>query len=173
MNDFVKKTAAKNGLILGTLLTFLNAYIYFYNNSLISNIGIGFFFLLLFIACGIFSVLKVKSLSNGKINFRTTFSAYFITILTAHALIALGLIIITNLLISPEIAKAIKKMIIDFNINTLKLNNASQKDIANAIQLSKNYNPFAITEILSGSLKYLLRDSIIGLVVAAFFRNTK
>lgn len=173
MNDFVKKTAGKNGLILGFILTILNAYFYFYNTSLINNVGFGFFFLLLFIIFGIFSILKVKSYLKGKIDFRTTFSSYFITIFSAHVIVAIGLIIITNFLISNEIAIAVKKAIIDFNINTMKLNNASQTDISNAVRLSKNYNPFAIQEILSGSLKYLLRDSIIGLVVSAFFRNTK
>ena len=173
MNNFVKKIAGKYGLILGILLTSLNAYIYFYNNSLIINAGFGFIPLFLLILFGIFTVLKTKSFLGGKINFRTTFSAYFITILTAHSIIALGLIVITNFLISPDTLESIKKIIIDFNINTMKSNNASAKDIANAIKISNNYNPFAIKEILSGSLKYLLRDSIIGLIVAAFFRNTK
>nr|WP_315187064.1 DUF4199 family protein [uncultured Flavobacterium sp.] len=173
MNNTIKKTGITIGSFLGVISVILSSYIYFANPKLLVNTWLGFLTIFIFIFFGILSILLAKNKLGGLINFKDTFSTYFTTVLVAHTISAIFIFFITNFILPQEIRDNIKNILSDFNIQNMKQNHVSAKDIINAIELSKNYNPFAYTEIISGTFKYLLRDSAIGLIIAAFLRNTK
>jgi hypothetical protein len=173
MTSVNKKIGFIYGLILGAILIILRVYIYFVDLNLLVNVWLGFFTIILFVLFGILSILAFKGKIGGLITFKQSFSTYFFTIAVGHFLSCLAVIIICNLLISQETQESIKIIITNFNISILKQNNSSLKDINSAIEISKNYNPSTIIEIISSSVTYLLRDCIIALFVSLIFRNKK
>jgi Protein of unknown function (DUF4199) len=171
MVNVIKNIGFRNGLILGVVLIALRCYIYFIDPKLLVNVWLGFATILVFVFFGILSIVQSKRKMDGFITFKDTFSTYFFTILTGHFFSCLSVILITNLFLTVEVQESIKTLLTNFNISILKQNNSSLKDINTAIALSKNYNPSDILEIISGSIKYLLRDCLIGIFVSLIFRN--
>lgn len=173
MIDIIKKTGLNNGLILGFLLILLSSYIHFYNIDLLVNVWFGVTTLLLTVIFGIISISVCKSNFNGQITFKEAFSTYFVTILVGNILSFLFLIVLYYGILSPETKETIKQTMIDFNINLMKQNLAPTKTIDEAVAMYQKFDPFAFSEVFTASVKYLLRDCLIGLLVALIFRNKR
>jgi magnesium-transporting ATPase (P-type) len=125
------------------------------------------------VVMGILSILQTKSRLNGLITFKEAFSSYFYTLLIGTIIGTLYLIILFKLFFNPEKITFIKQTLIDFNVHIMKLNNASPSDISKSVALSEKFDPSNAIEIITSSLKYLLRDCLIGFIVALIFRNKR
>lgn len=161
------------GLILGVLLILLSSYIYFVNLSLLTNVWAGVSTLALTVIFGIISIVVVKGKLGGFITFKEAFSGYFITILTGSLLSCLYLILIYNFALSSETKANIVVAMRDFDVNLLKQNLMPQENIDQTLEFYKTFNPFTIKEVTTAFIKYLLRDCLIGFLVALIFRNKR
>ncbi|MFY0481991.1 DUF4199 domain-containing protein [Flavobacterium sp. PLA-1-15] len=173
MTDIIKKTGFSIGLILGILLILLSSYIYFVNLALLTNVWAGVSTLALTIIFGIISIVVIKGKLGGFITFKEAFSGYFITILTGSLLSCLYLILIYNFALSPEIKTNIVLAMRNFDVNLLKQNLMPQENINQTLEFYKTFDPFTIKEVITAFIKYLLRDCLIGFLVALIFRNKR
>jgi hypothetical protein len=55
----------------------------------------------------------------------------------------------------------------------MKLNYSTAADLSKAKKYSESMNPDDIGAIVTSAVKYLLRDCLIGLLVALIFRNKR
>lgn len=173
MTDIIKKTGFRNGLIAGLLLILLSTYIYFGNLALLTNVWAGVLTLVSTVLFGIISIVNIKSKLGGWITFKEAFSVYFITILTGSLLSCTYLIILYSFILSPETKEITRQAMIDFNISLMKQNLAPQENIDEALEMYKTFNPFTPGEVVTAFIKYLLRDCLIGFLVALIFRNKR
>lgn len=173
MTDIIKKTGFQIGLLLGFLLILLSSYIYFVDLALLTNVWAGVSTLILTVICGIISIVVIKGKLEGFITFKEAFSGYFITLLTGSLLSCIFLIVIYNFVLTPETKANIILAMRDFDISLLKQNLMPQENIDKTLEVYKTLNPFSTNTVLSSFIKYLLRDCLIGFLVALIFRNKR
>jgi len=173
MNDFIKKIGFRNGFVLGCLLILFFTYINVYQPELSTNVWLGFTAVFIIIAFGIASILQAKKKLGGWITFKESFSSYFFTILVGNFMGSVYLLLLYLVILSPEAKEALKQIIIDYGINTMKQNAESPEKINEALEMSKTLNPFTAALVFTGFIKYLLRDCLIGFLVALIFRNKR
>ena len=173
MTDPIKKIGFRNGLFLGCLLILVSTYIHFYRFELYSDVWVGFATVFVIIAFGIISILQTKKHLGGFIAFKDAFSTYFYTILMGSFMSAFYLLLLYLFILSPETKEILKQVMLDYGINTMKQNLATQTEINKALEMSKTLNPFTPEYVFTGFIKYLLRDCLIGFLVALIFRNKR
>lgn len=173
MTDPIKKIGFRNGLILGSLLILFSTYINFYHLELLTNVWLGFSTVFVIIAFGIISILQTKTKLGGLITFKEAFSSYFFTILVGNLLSTLYLMALYLFILSPETKALILQGMRDFDVNLMKQNLMPDKNINDTLEFYKTYDPFAVSIVLTGFIKYLLRDCLIGFLVALIFRNKR
>lgn len=174
MTDIIKKIGFKIGTYLGFILILFISYIYFENLHLVTNVLTGFTTLGITVFFGIISIIITKNKLNGFITFKEAFSAYFFTILTGSIISCLYLILLYSFVLSPETKEIIRQSMIDFSINLMKQDpSTTQKNIDESLKTYQTFNPFNSTEVITASIKYLLRDSLLGFLVALIFRNKR
>lgn len=86
---------------------------------------------------------------------------------------AFYLLLLYLFILSPETKEILKQVMLDYGINTMKQNLATQTEINKALEMSKTLNPFTPEYVFTGFIKYLLRDCLIGFLVALIFRNQR
>jgi hypothetical protein len=141
--------------------------------ELLTNVWLGFSTVFVLIVFGIVSILQTKVKLGGLITFKESFSSYFYTILIGNLMSTLYLLLLYVLLLSPETKELIRQGMRDFDISLLQQNQMSQKNIDDTLEFYKTYNPFTISTVFTGFIKYLLRDCLIGFLVALIFRNKR
>ena len=173
MTDPIKQIGFRNGFILGSLLILFTTYIHFYNLDLLVNVWLGFSTVFVMIAFGIVSILQTKAKLGGFVTFKEAFSSYFYTILVGNIMNTIYLIALYLFILAPETKETIRQMMIELNIRLMHQANAPQKTIDEAMPMYESFNPFTISEVLTGAVKYLLRDCLVGFLVALIFRNKR
>ena len=173
MTDPIKRIGLRNGLILGAFLILFSTYLHFYNLELLTNVWLGFSTVFILIAFGIYSIIQTKAKLGGLITFKEAFSSYFYTILVGNLMNTLYLLILYLVVLSPETKETIRQMMIELNIRLMHQGNAPKETIDEAIPIFQKFNPFTASEVLTSALKYLLRDCLIGFLVALIFRNKR
>ena len=173
MTDPIKKIGFRNGFILGAVLILFYTYINVYNSELSTNVWLGFGAVFVIIAFAIVSILQAKAKLGGLISFKEAFSVYFFTILLGNLMSAIYLLLLYLFILSPETKETLKQVIVDYGINTMKQNAEPQEKINEALEMSKSLNPFTTELVFTGFIKYLLRDCLIGFLVALIFRNKR
>jgi hypothetical protein len=76
-----------------------------------------------------------------------------------------------NTLASSTKKESIKKELFAFQVQNMKDNNFSEKDIQKNIELSKNVDPFSLTTAFQSSIKFLILYSILGILFSFVFKN--
>lgn len=173
MTDPIKKIGFRNGFILGALLVLFSTYMHFYNLALLTNVWLGFAMIFIMIAFGIYSILQTKAKLGGLITFKEAFSTYFYTILVGNVMNTLYLLLLYLVILSPESKETIRQLMIDLNVRLMQQGNAPQATIEEAMPVYESFNPFTAAEVLTAAVKYLLRDCMIGFIVALIFRNKR
>ena len=173
MTDIIKKTGFSIGLILGVLLILLSSYIYFENLALLTNVWAGVLAVILTVIFGIISIIVLKSKLGGLISFKEAFSVYFITLLTGTLFSCFYVILLYGFILSEEYKLTIIQAMKEYDIKSMKQNLATPKQINETIEKYKTYNPLTPGLVIKGYLKYLLRDCLIGFLVALIFRNKR
>lgn len=165
--------AIKNGFILGFCFILLTSYIYFANLKLLTNVWFGVVNIVISILIGIVSIVQFKNAARGLITFKEAFTVYFKTLIIGSFLNCLYLIVLFTFVFTPEKIELIKDLLTNFNLYIMKLNYASSEDLAKAKSYSEQMNPDDVGAIITSAVKYLLRDCLIGLLVALIFRNKR
>ena len=172
MNPIIKKNGFILGIILGIINILITCYLYFSTNQhTFTDLRIGIFKIIISVCLGIATIVVVKNKIGGLISFREAFSAYFITILTSSLISFIFFFLFFNSYATDLKKENIKKDMVEFQVKTMKQNGSTDLETENVKKSYETFNPFSFIEGFSSSIKYLLRDSIIGLLVALIFRN--
>ena len=168
-----KQKALKNGLFLGVFWILSTSYIYFVDLKLMTNVWFGVITIILCVIFGIISILQLKANSAGLITFKEAFSVYFYTLIVGSVMNCIFVIILFQFVFSAEQIQIIKDTLTNFNLYIMKLNYATADEITKAQTYSDKMNPSDVLPIISSSIKYLLRDCLVGLLIALIFRNKR
>jgi hypothetical protein len=169
MNPIIRKFGLQIGLIVSIIQIIIT--IYLYNFGSFVNMKFGFLIIILNILFGVTTIFIVKKKLNNNITLRESFSGYFITILVSMVLSTLFYVTFFNTFASSSKKESIKKELFDFQVQNMKDNNFSKKDIQKNIELSKNSNPFSLTTAFQSSIKFLILYSVLGILFSFIFKN--
>jgi hypothetical protein len=172
MQDTIKSNAINYGLYLGGLLSLYTVLGYALNLELLVNFWMTLLILpLVIIGFGIVSTAKANSLLNGFLNFKQTFSSYFITVAIGLMISTVLSIIIFNF-IDPDAAIEIKEILVEKLVNMMEGFGAPPEKIAEEVEKIENQDTFALGIQLKSLAQSLVVFAIIGLLVAAVMKKT-
>ncbi|WP_298155591.1 DUF4199 domain-containing protein [Flavobacterium sp.] len=173
MSDIVKKTGLQLGIVLGTVLIVVSAYIYFVDLKLFTDVWIGMTTALGMVVFGCVAALISRKKLGGYITFRESFSTYFITILIGRVMVCLFSVIVSSFVLTPETKVSLKQQMYDFNVKLMNQNLAPKEETEKMVKSWPQYDPFTPSEIITPAVKYLLRDCLIGFLAALVIRNKR
>ncbi|TWO31956.1 DUF4199 domain-containing protein [Seonamhaeicola sediminis] len=173
MEKSFKSIAKDYGIYLGAVLGILTVGAYAVNLDLFVNTLFGISIYIIAIAFGIVAILKAKKNLDGYINFKESFTAYFVCILIGLALATFISFIIFNF-IDTEAAIVLKEKSLDKIVQVYKNMNQSEEKIAELVEKMESENLFSIkNSLISLLINYLLPLSVIGLLIAVVMRKNK
>ena len=174
MNSIIKKNGLLIGLFLGFVHILITCYLYFSNDlKAFTDLKIGIFKIFISIVFGIIAILVVKYKMNNLIGFKDAFTSYFIVNLTSSVISFVFFFVLFQYFATDVKKEGIKKSMVAFQIKTMEQNNATVVEIEKVRQSFESFDPFSFAQGFNSTIKYLLRDSLIGLFVALIFRNQK
>ena len=173
MNLKQHKTSIRRGFLLGLSLIWILLTSYFADIGLLTNVWVGLLNVITIVGFGIYSILSAKKVLKGFLSYREAFTAYFITAIIGNILVMSFTIFLFNGIMSPEDKEIHKNNLIEFGIKQAKANALDQAKIDEFVEKANEYNPFDPIEIVKPVFKNLMRDILIGLILALAFRNKR
>lgn len=170
MKSTVNKVGITFGIILAIYYILFNCVIFFTDQTLFANTLAGFFNMGVVVCLGILSVLVAKNKCGGYVTFREAFTPYLI-------MITIGVTvnyIVYNLLfnvVDPAAKDVVNKALYEMLIQTLDNSGLPQDQIDEQLQKARDISQFAPKSQLFMWAGSILRNSILGLLLAAIFKN--
>jgi hypothetical protein len=171
MEKSLKSSATTLGLYLALILSSFTIIGYAIYLDLFTKWWFGISQMILVIILGIVSAVKARSISGGFINFKNTFTAFFITIALGIAIPALIGMVIFNF-VDPEAASILQEKIINSQLTMMQNFGAPQESIDEAMkQMRAEENFFSIGNSIKSIAYQLVGFSVVGLIVAAVVKK--
>lgn len=170
MKNLITKTGVQFSIILSIYYTLFNVGIFFFDRTLFVNTFVGFFNIAFILLIGITVIAVTKKKIGGYITFKDAFTPYLIMIsigLTVNYLLYNILFNIVDPTAQTEVNDALMVMLHE----TLKGSPFTQEQIAEQIDKAKNLEAFAFKSQIFLWAGSILRYSILGLLLAAIFKN--
>lgn len=170
MKNPVNKVGITFGIILAIYYTLFNSVIFFTDKALFANTFAGFFNIGVMVILGILTIYFARKKAGGYVTFREGFTPFFLMVIigvTAN-------IIIYNILfniVDPSAKEEISKSLYDMLIKTLDGSGLPQEQINEQLEKARNINQFAPKSQLFLWAGSVLRNSILGILLAAIFKN--
>ena len=124
----------------------------------------------IYLVIGILLLTKTKKDLNGFFSFKDAFTTFFITVLAALLISTLFSILIFNV-IDPAAKETINEHLIKYMAETLQKFGTPASSINEALAKMRETSPFSTLEQLKGFVFSLALYSILGLILAAFFKS--
>jgi hypothetical protein len=170
MNEIIKKNGIQFGIITGVISILITTAIYVTNLSLFVSGWVGFASIAIYIAIGIYLLMKTKKDLNGTLPFKDAFTTYFISAIIG-ILISVAFNIILFNFIDPSAKETIKELSIKYLAETLQKFGTPASAIKEAIKGMEEQDQFSIGNLLKGSIFNILFSAIFGLILAAIFKS--
>jgi Protein of unknown function (DUF4199) len=170
IHETIKKNGINYGVVLGVISILMTTVIYAVNLKFYVS---GWYLFLLFvlpIVIGIILLRKTKAELNNQLTFKEAFTTYFIFILIGILIPKVFSFILFNF-IDPASKEALQEIIIENAISMMQKFGAPNSEVSKVITQMKEIDIFSIKEMFKSSLQFLLFMSVIGLIVAAFFKT--
>ena len=170
INEAVKKNGITYGIIFGIILALITATLYAVDLKLFVSGWIGATTFIISVVVGILLLVKTKKDTNDLLSFKDAFTAYFITVLIA-ILISTSFSILLFNVIDPEAKETINEYLIKYMAETLQKFGTPASAVNEALAKMRENNPFSTLEQIKGFGFSLALYSILGLILAAFFKS--
>ena len=170
VNEVIKKNGVTYGIIFGAILALITATLYAIDLKLFVSSWIGISTFIISVAIGILLLVKTKKDINGFLTFKDAFTAYFITVLIA-LLISTSFSILLFNVIDPEAKETINEYLIKYMAEMLQKFGTPASAVNEALTKMRENSPFSTLEQLKGFAFSLALYSILGLILAAFFKS--
>jgi hypothetical protein len=170
MNEIIKKNGITFGIISGTISVLITTLIYIINIEMFVSWWVGLLGIAISIIISCILLSKTKKELNGLFSFKEAFTTYFIS-----AIIAVSMSVIFNILlfnfIDPSLKETTKELILKSTVGMMQKFGAKTADINETIKKMSANDQFSVFEQLKGFAFSLIFSSILGLVLAAFFKT--
>lgn len=170
MNNPVNKVGITFGIILAIYYILFNCTIFFTDLTLFANKFVGFFTMAVVIIIGVLTVYFARKKAGGYVTFREAFTPYLLTITIGITVNYIVYNILFNL-VDPSAKDIINVELYNMLIHTLDNSGLPQEQINDQLEKAKDisqFEPKAQIFMWAGSI---LRNSILGLLLAAIFKN--
>jgi len=170
MEKLAKSSAINYGYYLAITLALLIIIAYAVNLEYLAG---GWYSILLFICIiifGIISIVKAKSISGNFLNFKHSFTAYFITVAIGVFASVLIFYILFNF-IDTGAAETLKQLNIEAQVERMQSFGMNEDALSEMMIAMEDQNSYSIPTLLLGLVIQLVIYSIIGLIAAAFIKK--
>ena len=170
MKNPVNRVGIIFGIILAVYYTIFNTVIFFTDLSLFSNPFAGFTSMGVVIILGVLTVFLARRKAGGYVTFREGFTPYLLMITIGVTVNYVVYNILFNF-VDPSAQEVINKDLYNMLIQTLENSGLPQEQVDDQLQKAAGITQFvAQTQIFlwAGSI---LRNSVLGLLLAAIFKN--
>ena len=170
INEIVKRNGVTYGILTGVFSAVFTATIYAVNINLFTSLWLGLSSIAFYLIISIVLLSKTKKELKGIFTFKEAFTTYFICSLIGILIGTTFNILLFNV-IDPSAQDTVKELTIKSAVETMQKFNTPAAAINEAIAKMKENNPYSTTGLIKGSLSSLVFSSIIGLIMAAFFKS--
>lgn len=170
MNEIIKKNGISFGIILGVFSVLFTTAIYVIDLTLFIKWWVGIVNFLIYIAIGVYLMVKTKKELNNVFPFKEAFTTYFIAAVIG-IIISVGFNIILFNYIDPGAKDTIKELTIKFAVEIMEKFNTPKEAVNQAIKDMQANDQFSIGQLLKGSVFNILFSAIFGLILAAIFKS--
>ncbi|MDM1396509.1 DUF4199 domain-containing protein [Myroides odoratimimus] len=170
MKNPVNKVGITFGIILAIYYTLFNSVIFFTDKSLFANTFAGFFNMGVMVILGILTIYFARKKAGGYVTFREAFTPFFLMVIIGVTVNIIIYNILFNI-VDPSAKEEISKSLYDMLIKTLDGSGLPQEQINEQLEKARNINQFAPKSQLFLWAGSVLRNSILGILLAAIFKN--
>ena len=170
INEIIKRNGVTFGVLTGILSALITATIYAVDLNLFVSWWVGIVSILVYLILGIILLSKTKKEMNGLFVFKDAFTTYFICAVIAIAIGTVFNILLFNV-IDPSAQDTLKEITIKNAVAMMQKFNSPAAAINEMITKMKENNPYSVIELLKGAIFSIVFSSIIGLIMAAFFKS--
>ena len=170
INEVIKKNGVTYGIILGVILALITATMYAIDLKLFVSGWIGASTFAIYLIIGIVLLINTKKELNGFFSFKDAFTTFFITTVIALLISTIFSVILFNV-IDPGAKETIGEYLVKYMAETLRKFGTPASSINEALAKIKETSPFSAIEQLKGFVFSLALYSILGLILAAFFKS--
>ncbi|MFD2939901.1 DUF4199 domain-containing protein [Flavobacterium notoginsengisoli] len=170
INEVIKKNGITYGIALGVILALITATLYAIDLKLFVSGWIGGLTFVIYVVVGILLLTKTKKDIKGFFSFKDAFTTFFIATIIAVAISSLFSILLFNV-IDPEAKNTLSELLVKYMAETLQKFGTPASAINEALTKMRENNPFSVTEQLKGLVFSIIGYSILGLILAAFFKS--
>ncbi|WP_136668718.1 DUF4199 domain-containing protein [Flavobacterium sp. H122] len=170
MNEIIKKNGIQFGIITGATSILITTFIYVTNLELFVSGWIGFASIAVYIAIGIYLLIKTKRDLKGIFPFKDAFTTYFISAVIG-ILISVAFNIILFNFIDPGAKETIKELTMKYAAEMMQKFGAPSSAVKEALKGMEEQDQFSIGNLLKGSVFNILFSAIFGLILAAIFKS--
>lgn len=170
LNDIIKRNGITFGIVIGLISALTTALIYTFNINLFVSPVLGLFGFATYLIISIILLSKTKKALNGEYTFKEAFTTYFIFSIIGVLISSIFNIFLFNV-IDPSASETVKELTIKSVVQTMQKYGTPASSINEMISKMKENNPYSVIEILKGSVFLIVLYSILGLIMAAFFKS--
>ena len=170
INETIKKNGLTFGVLSGIVSALITSTIYAIDLNLFVSWWIGIVSMVIYLTISIVLLTKTKKELNGVFIFKDAFTTYFISAVIGTLIGTLFNILLFNV-IDPSAQDTLKEITIKNAVAMMQKFNSPAAAINEMIAKMNESNPYSVIELLKGSVYSVLISSIIGLIMAAFFKS--
>ena len=170
MNEIIKKNAVSFGIITGILSILITTFIYLVDLKLFTAWWLGLGSIALYIAIGVYLLIKTKKELNGQFSFKDAFTTYFISAVIGIVVSVTFNIVLFNF-IDTEAKETVQEISIEAAVGMLKKFNTPAEVIKETVENMTKENQLDIVPQIKGSAFSILFSTIFGLILAAIFKS--
>ncbi|AJH15943.1 DUF4199 domain-containing protein [Myroides profundi] len=170
MKNPVNKVGITFGIILAIYYTLFNSVIFFTDKALFANTFAGFFNMGVMVILGILTIYFARKKAGGYVTFREAFTPFFLMVIIGVTVNIIIYNILFNI-VDPSAKDEISKSLYEMLIKTLDGSGLPQEQINEQLEKARNINQFAPKSQLFLWAGSVLRNSILGILLAAIFKN--
>jgi hypothetical protein len=170
MNAAVKSNGIKFGIITGVVSILITTLLYAIDIELFISMWVGLISLGLYVVIGILVISNTKKELKGILSFKEAFTTYLIS-----AIIGIYISVIFNIILfnffDPTLKESLKELTIKASVEMLEKFNSPTSVINETIKKLEETEQFSTLELLKGSIFSIIFSSLLGLILAAFFKS--
>ncbi len=172
MNDVVKSTAIKYGLIVAAIGIGFMLMAYLINLEILTKWWVGIALWVVALVLFIVAVSKARAQMGGIISFKEAFATFIVAYLVNAVLTTVFSLLLFNV-IDPDAAERLQDMIIESTAQTMENFGAPEESIDETISQMSEASQFGVGQQIRGFFTGIIIYSVIGLIVAAVMKKKR
>lgn len=170
MNEIIKRNGVTFGIVTGVVSILITSLIYIIDLKLFTAWWLGIINIVIYIAIGVYLMMKTKKELNGVFPFKEAFTTYFISAVIGILISVTFNIILFNY-IDPGAKDTIRELTIKFAVEMMEKFDTPKEAVDQAIRDMQANDQFSVGQLLKGSIFSILFSAIFGLILAAIFKS--